>query len=93
MVGGGEPEAEDPHGVAGRRHGPAPWRSRRRVRRPRRAAARRMQHDAEHGGEEDELLAQGVEAAVVEVHRGDDIGDVALGHRQLVEDIAVGRRR
>ena len=41
--------------------------------------ARSKDRDTSHyGGEEDELLPQGVESALVEVDRRDDVGDVSL---------------
>src|SRR5204862_2300862 len=40
-------------------------------------------------GEEDELLPEGVEAAVVEHDRGHDVRDVPLVTRDVVEDLSV----
>ena len=47
------------------------------------------QHDPEHGGKQDELLAESVEPAYVEVQRGDQIGRVALGHADSVDHVTV----
>ena len=47
------------------------------------------QHDAEHRGEQDELLAERVERTEVEVQRGDQVSRVALGHADPVEHASV----
>src|SRR5690348_8265022 len=47
------------------------------------------QHDAGDRGEEDELLAHRVEAAVVEDDGRDDVRHVPLGQHHLVEQVAV----
>ena len=45
-----------------------------------------QQHDADDGPEEDELLAERVEAAVVEDDGGDRVRRVPLGRRAVVDD-------
>ncbi len=47
------------------------------------------QDDPEHRREQDELLAERVERAEVEVQRGDQVGRVALGHADPVEHVTV----
>src|ERR1017187_403444 len=83
-----ESEADNTHGVAGGRHSPADC-----VVGDLSATFPGLfpqdEDDAEHGGEEDELLAKGVEAPVVEVDSRDDISDVPLWDRQLVEQLPV----
>src|SRR6185369_168756 len=89
----GEPRAEHAHRAA---------RGRRRARGRGVLVARRdvllvvaPPQDREHahdGGEEDELLADGVEAAVVEVHRRDDVLRPPLRDRARDEEVAVGAR-
>ena len=67
-----QPEAGHADRQAGLRHVPA----RRIVIGAARALAEERPQDArhtDHGGEQDELLAERVEAAVVEVHGGDDV--------------------
>src|SRR5205823_9423165 len=48
------------------------------------------QRNAHHRGEEDELLAEGVEAAVVEDDGRDDVRRVALADRHRVQHLPVG---
>ena len=45
--------------------------------------------NAHDGAEEDELLAEGVEAAIVEHDRRDNVGDVAFPTGDAVHDLAV----
>ena len=47
------------------------------------------QHDPEHRGEQDELLPERVEPADVEVERRHQVGGVALGDADPVDDLTV----
>ena len=47
-------------------------------------------HGAHHRSKENEFLAQRVEAAVIEVHGGNRVGNVTLGDDDRVDDVAIG---
>ena len=54
------------------------------------ALAPQQQRHPEDAGEHDELLAERIEAANIEVDRCHGVGDLALGHGDPVDEVGVG---